>query len=568
MSAVESLSGSVGVRRACELLGVSRASWYRARQIRSTARARPRPPLALRPHEQEKALAVLHAERFVDQAPRAIYATLLEEGRYLASVRTLYRLLASRGEVRERRAQHRHPNYSRPELLATAPNQLWYWDITRLKGPVKWTYFHLYVILDVFSRCVVGWMVAHRESSRLAERLIQHSCESHGIRPGQLTLHADRGSSMKSKPVALLLADLGVTKTHARPHVSDDNPFSEAQFKGITYNRDHSPVTTLFVIGLDHTLSMAKNAPGRHFRQGVSLVEIIRHFPDDRTAHSWFAAIRWPNGPRCPRCGTDNVLTGTAHRSMPYRCRPCRRYFSVKTGTVMESSNLGCQTWAVAIYLLATGLKGQSSMKLHRDLGLTQKTAWHLAHRIRKTFSSPQGLFGGPVEVDETFIGGKRRNMPLWKRKQRGGRGPVDMAIVAGAKDRKTRTVAAEVVPNLESLTLKTFVRESAAPGATVYTDTAGDYMKMKDFEHHTVSHSTGEYVRGQAHTNGIESFWSMLKRGYIGTYHRMSRKHLSRYVDEFAGRHNLRNADTVAQMKTMAAGFLGKRLRYADLKA
>ena len=217
MSAVESLSGSVGVRRACELLGVSRASWYRARQIRSTARARPRPPLALRPHEQEKALAVLHAERFVDQAPRAIYATLLEEGRYLASVRTLYRLLASRGEVRERRAQRRHPNYSRPELLATAPNQLWSWDITRLKGPVKWTYFHLYVILDVFSRCVVGWMVAHRESSRLAERLIQHTCESHRIRPGQLTLHADRGSSMKSKPVALLLADLGVTKTLRPP---------------------------------------------------------------------------------------------------------------------------------------------------------------------------------------------------------------------------------------------------------------------------------------------------------------------------------------------------------------
>ena len=181
---------------------------------------------------------MLHAERFVDQAPRAIYATLLEEGRYLASVRTLYRLLASRGEVRERRAQRRHPNYSRPELLATAPNQLWSWDITRLKGPVKWTYFHLYVILDVFSRCVVGWMVAHRESSRLAERLIQHTCESHRIRPGQLTLHADRGSSMKSKPVALLLADLGVTKTHARPHVSDDNPFSEAQFKTLKYRPD------------------------------------------------------------------------------------------------------------------------------------------------------------------------------------------------------------------------------------------------------------------------------------------------------------------------------------------
>ena len=238
MSAVPSLAGSVGVRRACELLGVSRATWYRARRTRPAARPRPRPPLALRPHEQEEALGVLHSERFVDQAPRAVYATLLEEGRYLASVRTLYRLLASRGESRDRRAQRRHPNDVRPELLATAPKQLWSWDITKLKGPMKWIYFHLYVILDVCSRCVVGWMVAHRESSRLAKRLIQHSCESHAIPPGQLTLHADRGSSMKSRPVALLLADLGVTKTHSRPHVSDDNPFSEAQFKTLKYRPD------------------------------------------------------------------------------------------------------------------------------------------------------------------------------------------------------------------------------------------------------------------------------------------------------------------------------------------
>ena len=235
MSAVPALATAVGVRRACDALGVSRASWYRARKPRPARRTRPRPPLALRPDEVETALAVLHSERFVDLSPRTIFATLLEEHRYLGSVSTLYRLLAARNESRERRAQRRHPRYARPELLATAPNQLWSWDITKLKGPAKWVHFLLYVILDVFSRCAVGWMVAHRESSELANRLIRHACRAHRIPPGQLTLHADRGSSMKSKPVALLLADLGVTKTHSRPHVSNDNPYSEAQFKTLKY---------------------------------------------------------------------------------------------------------------------------------------------------------------------------------------------------------------------------------------------------------------------------------------------------------------------------------------------
>ena len=183
-------------------------------------------------------LDVLHEPRFADLAPAEVYATLLDEGRYLCSERTMYRVLAENAEVRERRDQLRHPAYQAPELLATAPNQLWSWDITKLLGPAKWTYFYLYVILDVFSRYVVGWMVAHRESAALAEQLIARDLRTPGHRPGQLTIHADRGTSMTSKPVALLLADLGVTKTHSRPHVSNDNPFSESQFKTMKYRPD------------------------------------------------------------------------------------------------------------------------------------------------------------------------------------------------------------------------------------------------------------------------------------------------------------------------------------------
>jgi putative transposase len=180
-------------------------------------------------------IETLHSERFVDKAPAQVWATLLDEKTYLCSPRTMYRILAEHGEVRERRNQLRHPNYTKPELLAEAPNQVWSWDITKLLGPVKWTYFYLYVILDIFSRYVVGWMLAHRESAALARRLIETACRNQSIEPGQLTIHADRGASMRSKSLALLLADLGVAKTHSRPHVSNDNPYSESQFKTLKY---------------------------------------------------------------------------------------------------------------------------------------------------------------------------------------------------------------------------------------------------------------------------------------------------------------------------------------------
>jgi putative transposase len=235
--AVEELTPLVGTSSACRALGAARATIYRRRRPPPPprTRSRPRPARALSTEEQASVLAELRSERFVDSSPAQVWATLLDEGRYLCSERTMYRLLAEHQEVRERRDQLTHPAYARPELLAERPNQLWSWDITKLLGPSKWTYYYLYVIMDVFSRYVVGWTVQHRESAAVAEQLIAQAALQQNVAPGQLTLHADRGSSMTSKPVAFLLADLGVTKTHSRPYTSTDNPYSEAQFKTLKY---------------------------------------------------------------------------------------------------------------------------------------------------------------------------------------------------------------------------------------------------------------------------------------------------------------------------------------------
>jgi putative transposase len=238
MTAAVQAVPELGPVAVCGALGVSRASLHRLQcppPPLPEPRRRSSPPRALTAEERAIVLAHLHSERFRDRSPAEVYGTLLDEGVYCCSLRTLYRLLAAEGETRERRDQLTHPSYQKPQLLATAPNQLWSWDITKLLGPVKWTYFYLYVILDVFSRYVVGWMIADREGQELARQFIAATCAKQDIPPGQLTLHADRGSSMKSKPVALMLADLGVTKTHSRPHVSDDNPFSESHFKTLKY---------------------------------------------------------------------------------------------------------------------------------------------------------------------------------------------------------------------------------------------------------------------------------------------------------------------------------------------
>ena len=313
---------------------------------------------------------------------------------------------------------------------------------------------------------------------------------------------------------------------------------------------------------------MANSAPGKHFREGISLVEIFRRFPDDAKAEAWFIARRWPTGIACPHCGSLNVQTGAKHKTMPYRCREkeCAKRFSPKTGTVMEGSKIGMQTWMIATYLLSTSLKSVSSMKLHRDLDINQRSAWFLAHRLRVALAQEGGIFSGPVEVDETYMGGRRKNMSNARRAdlEGTGRGAVGKTVVVGAKDRATKQVAARVVHDTTKPTLQGFV---AAPDAAVYTDDAAAYQGLP-FNHDTVKHSLSEYVKGDVHTNGIESLWSMLKRAHKGTFHKLSPKHLDRYVQEFASRHNLREQDTIDIMAAVATGMRGKRLRYRELIA
>ena len=278
---VEELAPIVGTRPACRALGASPATIYRRRRPPAPGpkKPRPRPARALGEAERVAVLEALRSERFVDASPAAVWATLLDEGAYLCSERTMYRLLAESGEVGERRDQLTHPAYEKPELLATGPNEVWSWDISKLKGPAKWRCYHLYVILDVFSRYCVGWTVQERESGKVAEALIAQACEQQAIRRDRLTLHADRGASMRSKPVAFLLADLGVTKTHSRPHTSNDNPYSEAQFKTLKYR----PAFPARFDSLEHARSFCRsffrwyNHEHRHSGIGLMAPATVHH---------------------------------------------------------------------------------------------------------------------------------------------------------------------------------------------------------------------------------------------------------------------------------------------------
>ena len=314
---------------------------------------------------------------------------------------------------------------------------------------------------------------------------------------------------------------------------------------------------------------MAQKAPGKAYRKGLTLLEIADMFRDEADAKTWIAEQRWPNGPECPYCGTSNVQSNIKHKTMMYRCRECpnKAMFSLKTGTVMEGSHIKYRAWAVAMYLFTTNIKGISSMKLHRELGIGQKAAWFMLHRLRKVFEAQTSPFVGPVEVDETYIGGKEANKHA-SAKLHAGRGGVGKEVVVGIKSRTTRQVIANVVPTASAGMIRQLVKKHCEPQSQIYTDQSPSYAGLQErgYRVESVNHSVKEYVRDQAHTNGIESFWAMLKRGYYGTYHKMSPKHLQRYVNEFAGRHNAREADTIEQMAMIAKKSVGKRLRYREL--
>ena len=314
-------------------------------------------------------------------------------------------------------------------------------------------------------------------------------------------------------------------------------------------------------------------APGRYYRKGMTIIELFELFPSDEIAEKWFVETRWADGIRCAHCDGDRITVRGNHPTMPYRCRECRKYFSVKTNAVMHSSKVGYQKWAITIYMFATSLKGVSSMKLAREIGVTQKTAWHMLHRLREAFEEGElPEFGGIVEADEMNYGGSVTNMrhadrKKFREKHGAARGVAGKTPIAGVKSRETGKVSASVVSNADKSTLQAFVVERTSEGATIHTDDARAYVGIPR-QHESVNHGIGEYVRDEVTTNGIESFWATMRRGLMGTYHRMSIKHLDRYVTEFAGRHNIRSMDTIGQMQSIAKGMESKRLRRDDLFA
>ena len=295
-------------------------------------------------------------------------------------------------------------------------------------------------------------------------------------------------------------------------------------------------------------------------------MDAVKRFDTEEKAEAWFVAQRWPDGVTCPFCQSDRISMIANRKPQPYRCKACRKHFSVKTDSLLHSSNILLSKWAIAFYLFNTSLKGVSSMKLHQDLGITQKTAWYMGQRIREMWSPVADKFVGPVKADDTYIGGKEGNKHVDK-KLRAGRGAVGKPPVVGLKDRATNQIKTEVVEKTDGPTLKGFVEAHTENGTQVYTDETRAYQGLNR-PHEAVAHSANEYVRGMAHTNGLESHWALFKRGVDGIYHHVSVKHLPRYTSEFSGRHNTRPQDTHEQMEGMVKRADGKRITYDALVA